>query len=34
MPRKGKKGKAEKKKSKAKEEIVRPTEKESILQAE
>jgi hypothetical protein len=34
MPPKGKKGKAGKKKSKSKDEIVRPTEKESVLQAE
>lgn len=34
MPPKGKKGKTGKKKSKAKDEIVRPSEKEAILQAE
>jgi hypothetical protein len=32
MPPKGKKGKAGKKKSKGKDDIVRPTEKESALQ--
>jgi hypothetical protein len=34
MPPKGKKGKSGKKKSKGKGEIVRPTEKESVLQAQ
>ncbi|CAF2390711.1 unnamed protein product [Rotaria sp. Silwood2] len=34
MPPKGKKGKSEKKKNKEKEEILRPSEKETILQAE
>jgi len=34
MPPKGKKGKSEKTKTKEKEEILRPSEKETILQAE
>jgi len=34
MPPKGKKGKTGKKKSKKKGEIVRPSEKEAIIQAE
>lgn len=34
MPPKGKKGKGGKKKSKAKDEVMRPSEKEAILQAE
>jgi hypothetical protein len=34
MPPKGKKGKSEKKKTKEKAEVLRPSEKEIILQAE
>jgi hypothetical protein len=34
MPPKGKKGKSEKKKTRTKEEILRPSEKETILQSE